>query len=52
MPDALEIPVTLRAGMKDGPARRYEGYYRLRRTLDKAGWELTSARIDAVPAAQ
>ncbi len=51
-PESLEIPVTLRAGMKDAPARRYEGYYRLRSTLDKQGWELTSARIDAVPTAQ
>lgn len=52
LPEALEIPVTLRAGMKDAPGRRYEGYYRLRRTLDKRGWELTSARIDAVAASQ
>ncbi len=51
-PESLEIPITLRAGMKGAPARRYEGYYRLRSTLDKQGWELTSARIDAVAAPQ
>lgn len=52
LPEALEIPVTLRAGMKDAPARRYEGYYRLRRTLDKRGWELTSARVDVAATPQ
>lgn len=52
IPEALEIPVNLRAGMQAAPMRRYQGYYRLRRTLDKQGWELTSARIDAVPAPQ
>lgn len=52
LPEALEVPVSLRAGMKDSPARRYSGYYRVRRTLDKQGWEITSARIDAEPARQ
>ena len=50
VPDALEIPVTLRAGVKGSPQRRYQGHYRLRRKLDHTQWEVTSARIDALPA--
>jgi hypothetical protein len=49
VPEALEVPVTLRAGMREAPQRRYAGHYRLRRTIDSKRWEITSARIDRVP---
>lgn len=50
VPNALEVPVTLRASFQDGqPMRRYRGWYRLRRKVSGDGWEITSASIDAVP---
>lgn len=41
---ALEIPVDLRM-TKDGAPLRYKGWYRVRRTIDGAGWELSSASV-------
>ncbi|MCY7353572.1 MAG: hypothetical protein LH470_00500 [Lysobacter sp.] len=50
VPNALEVPVNLRASFQDGqPLRRYRGWYRLRRKVSGEGWEITSASIDAVP---
>ncbi len=52
VPNALEIPVELRASFDDGPARRYRGWYRLRRAVADGSWEITSASIDALPRAE
>ncbi|MGH8031910.1 MAG: hypothetical protein ACREO8_05965 [Luteimonas sp.] len=52
VPRALEIPITLRASLKDSPMRHYTGWYRLRRASSDDRWEITSASVDAVPAAQ
>jgi len=49
VPNALEIPVELRASFSDAPQRRYRGWYRLRRAVADGGWEITSASIDASP---
>lgn len=46
VPNALEIPIELRAGFSDAPQRRYHGWYRLRRAVSGGGWEITSASID------
>lgn len=47
VPTALRIPVRLRIGGQ-GPLRRYDGHYDLRR--DGAGWRITAASIDPSPA--
>lgn len=47
VPNALEIPIELRASFSDAPQRRYRGWYRLRRAVTGDGWEITSASIDA-----
>jgi hypothetical protein len=52
VPDALEIPVELRASFDDAPARRYRGWYRLRRAVADGSWEITSASIDVLPRAE
>lgn len=46
VPNALEIPIELRASFSDAPQRRYRGWYRLRRALSGEGWEITSASVD------
>jgi hypothetical protein len=46
VPDALEIPIELRASFSDAPQRRYRGWYRLRRAVAGDSWEITSASID------
>jgi hypothetical protein len=48
VPNALEIPVELRASLKGVPMRRYRGWYRMRRAVSDDGWEITSASIQAV----
>jgi hypothetical protein len=45
VPNALEIPVELRAGLQGQPVRRYRGWYRMRRAVADGGWEITSASI-------
>jgi hypothetical protein len=52
VPNALEIPVELRASLDDAPMQRYRGWYRLRRAVAGGGWEITSASIDALPRAE
>lgn len=52
VPQALEIPVTLRAAIKQQPQRRYTGKYRLRKRVGEAGWEITSASVDVSPTRQ
>lgn len=52
VPQALEIPVTLRAALKDQPLRRYSGKYRLRKRIGDEGWEITSASVEISPARQ
>lgn len=47
VPNALEIPIELRASFSDARQRRYRGWYRLRRAVSGGGWEITSASIDA-----
>jgi len=49
VPNALEIPVELRASFRGAPQRRYRGWYRLRRAVADGSWEITSASIDASP---
>jgi hypothetical protein len=49
VPNALEIPVELRASFRGEPMRRYRGWYRLRRAVAGSGWEITSASIDVLP---
>lgn len=49
VPNALEIPVELRASFSGEPMRRYRGWYRLRRAVVGGGWEITSASIDVLP---
>ncbi len=49
VPNALEIPVQLRASFKHGGGRRYEGWYRLRRNVADGSWEITSASISVQP---
>lgn len=46
VPNALEIPIDLRASFSDAPQRRYRGWYRLRRAVSGGGWEITSASVD------
>ncbi len=46
VPNALEIPIELRASFSDAPQRRYRGWYRLRRAVSGDGWEITSASVD------
>lgn len=46
VPNALEIPIELRASFSDAQQRRYRGWYRLRRAVSGGGWEITSASID------
>jgi hypothetical protein len=46
VPNALEIPIELRASFSDAPQRRYRGWYRLRRAVTGDHWEITSASID------
>ncbi len=41
---ALEIPVDLRMS-KDGAPLRFQGWYRVRRTIEGNGWELSSASV-------
>lgn len=41
---AVEVPVELRLSDAGG-TRNFKGWYRLRRTLDGEGWELTSASL-------
>lgn len=49
IPNALEVPVNLRASFQDGrPMQRYRGWYGVRRKVSGDGWEITSASIDAV----
>ncbi|NYZ63680.1 hypothetical protein [Luteimonas deserti] len=48
-PTALQIPVRMRIG-GDGPLRRYNGHYRLRRVDGE--WRITSASIDPSPGAR
>lgn len=48
VPNALEIPVELRAGLQGQPLRRYRGWYRMRRAVADGGWEITSASITPV----
>jgi len=48
VPNALEIPVELRAGVQGEPLRRYRGWYRMRRAVADGGWEITSASIAPV----
>ncbi len=47
VPDALEIPVELRAAADGAPMQLYAGSYRLRRRVADGGWEITSAAINA-----
>lgn len=47
IPDALEVPVELRAAVDGSPMLLYAGSYRLRRRVADGGWEITSASIDA-----
>jgi hypothetical protein len=48
VPNALEIPVDLRASLAGKPLQRYRGWYRMRRAVADGGWEITSASIEAV----
>ena len=48
VPNALEIPVELRANLQGQPLRRYRGWYRMRRAVADGGWEITSASITPV----
>lgn len=41
---ALEIPVDLRM-TRNGAPLRFQGWYRVRRTIDGNGWELSSASV-------
>jgi hypothetical protein len=50
VPTNVEIPVQLRLHLEQPPARRYEGWYRLRRIGDGDDWRITGAAIDALPA--
>jgi hypothetical protein len=52
VPNALEIPVELRASLDDAPMQRYRGWYRLRRAVADDSWEITSATIDALSRAE
>ena len=45
VPNALEIPIELRASLQGQPLRRYRGWYRMRRAVADGGWEITSASI-------
>lgn len=47
VPDALEIPVELRAAADGSPLLLYAGHYRLRRRVVDGGWEITSAAVVA-----
>jgi hypothetical protein len=49
VPTTVEIPVQLRLHPDQHPARRYEGWYRLRRSSDGDDWRITGAAIDALP---
>ena len=48
VPNALEIPIELRASLQGQPLRRYRGWYRMRRAVADGGWEITSASIAPV----
>lgn len=48
VPRALEIPVELRVSVANGPLRRYQGWYRMRRAVADDRWEITSASVALV----
>lgn len=45
LPDALEVPVELRAAVDGSTMLLYSGSYRLRRRVADGGWEITSAAV-------
>lgn len=49
VPTQLRIPVRLRVGVQ-GPLKRYEGHYDLRREAD--GWRITGASVDPLAPAR
>lgn len=48
VPNALEIPVELRATVEGEAQRRYRGWYRMRRAVADGSWEITSASVQVV----
>lgn len=46
VPEAVEVPVNLRAGFYEGPMRYYRGVYRLR-LVAPGQWRITSAQLQA-----
>lgn len=48
VPEALQIPVTLRAQLKSGDGHDYAGWYRMRRSAVDDRWKITSASIQQV----
>lgn len=44
---AVEVPVTLRMVSPQGQVMHYVGRYRLARSLDDAGWQISSASVHA-----
>ena len=52
VPSALEVPVSLRAGIAAGGVQRYTGWYRVRRTVSGDAWQITSASVTRDPPVQ